>query len=275
MNGGSKPGFFQRLFGPNPQREDPAHILALDLWPTAAYAVGDVHGCADLYRAIEARAAADIAALGGVGVLVLLGDVIDRGPSSAELIDHLLAPPPPGLMRFVLRGNHEEMFERFLLAPDPAASWLRHGGLETLASYGIDADAIQRGTMSARLLQITLESMVPAEHRQFLRALPDALILPPFMFTHAGVDRNRPPEKQLAADLRWGRAAAADPVASTLDAAVFPLTVVHGHTPCPGGRALIGRERVNLDTGAYASGKLSAARFLRDGSIDVFDESRC
>jgi serine/threonine protein phosphatase 1 len=258
------------MFRPRSKPAAAAHILALDLWPEAAYAVGDVHGCFDLYRALEAQIVADIARLGGIGLLVVLGDTIDRGPKSAEMIDHLIAPPPPGLMRVVLRGNHEEMFLRFLQAPERAASWLRHGGLETLASYGIDTAPFERGTLTPRRMQNVLETMVPPEHRQFLAALPDAFILPPFMFTHAGVDPARSPEQQSARDLRWG----ANVSASALDDGAFPLKVVHGHTPCAGGTALIEPGRINLDTGAYVSGKLTAARFLRDGSVGLFEQTR-
>ena len=263
-----KPGLLRRFLAPAPA--ETAHILSLDLWPVAAYAVGDVHGCFDLYQPLEARLNADAAAQGGVGLLVVLGDFIDRGPQSARMLDHLLAAPPPNLMRVVLRGNHEEMFLRFLDAPDPASDWLHHGGLETLASYGLETAALRAGALSPRKLHQTLGTTIPSEHRDFLRALPDALILSPLMFVHAGVDPACPPEQQKPHVLRWG----APEQPGTLDGTAFPLTVVHGHIPSTAGRAEIMAGRVNLDTGAYARGTLSAARFLHDGTIDVFEQTR-
>lgn len=270
MKQGWKLGWPRGVFAAQDAGPAPANILALNLWPTAAYAVGDVHGCFDLYRDLEARIAADVAALGGVGLLVLLGDVIDRGPMSAALIDHLIAPAPPALMRMVLRGNHEEMFARFLRAPAPGAGWLHHGGLETLASYGIDTASFADGSLSSRRMRLVLDTTIPPEHRAFLDALPDALILDPLIFVHAGVDPAQLPQDQTGAALRWGMVE----TVAAVDAGTFPLTVVHGHTPQPDGRALVTPARVNLDTGAYASGKLSAARFMPDGSVTVFEQMR-
>lgn len=253
-----------------PLTAPPAQILMPDPWPSAVYAVGDVHGCLDLYLPLEARIAADAATLGGGALLVLLGDMIDRGPQSAEMIDHLMAPPPPGLARIALRGNHEEMFAHFLQDPASGGVWLRNGGAETLTSYGIDPGPFLARDRSARRLAMTLAATIPPEHIGFLHGLADALILPPFLLCHAGVNPQRPPAQQSAADLRWG----GEKPASALDGSDFPLKVVHGHRPCADGKARVTPWRINLDTGAYAGGKLSAARLMRDGSVCVFEQSR-
>lgn len=264
----SAPGLFGKLFKAKAPPADVANILALDLWPVAAYAVGDIHGCLGLYRELEARLDADAASLGGVGLVVVLGDTIDRGPESARVIDHLLGAPPQNLMRVVLRGNHEEMFEGFLNAPNPASDWLHHGGIETLASYGVDLAALRSGKLSARKIGQMLDSLVPPEHRRFLQNLPDALILPPFMFVHAGVDVALSPEHQTARVLRWGPG----PEHCALDYDGFPLKVAHGHTPTADGKVEIRGRRINLDTGAYASGKLSAVRLTPDGAVQVMEQ---
>ena len=265
-----KRSLWHRLIAPRAQAVAPATILAFDAWPGALYAVGDVHGCLDLYQALEARIIADLATQGGRGVVVLLGDMIDRGPASADLIDHLLRPPPPQLLRIALRGNHEEMFTQFLADPASGGAWLRSGGSETLGSYGLDPGPFLRRETTARRRAMALAATVPPEHHAFLRGLADALIVPPFLLCHAGVDPGRLPEQQTAADLRWGRRVPA----SALDGADFPLKVVHGHVPSADGKALVTPWRINLDTGAYARGTLSAARLMRDGSVVVFEQSR-
>lgn len=271
MRRAAKPGWMQRLFSAAPAAATPpAQILSLGHWPAAVYAVGDVHGCFDLYRALEARLARDAEAQGGPGVLVVLGDFIDRGPHSAQMIDHLVAPPPAALMRIVLRGNHEEMFAKFLQSPAPGAKWLRFGGLETLASYGMDVAPFETGALSARRMRLALDATVPPEHRNFLADLPDALVLDPYFFAHAGADPDRAPEAQRPEDLRWD----AQGASAALAACGFPLCLVHGHTPTADGAPMIAPHRINLDTGAYASGTLTAARFGADGSVTVFTEVR-
>lgn len=265
MSRAAKPGWLARLFSAAPPTQ-PANILSLGLWPGAVYAVGDVHGCFDLYRSLEERLARDAEAAGGIGVLVVLGDFIDRGPQSAQMIDHFLAPPPDALMRIVLRGNHEEMFTKFLHAPKPGADWLRHGGRETLASYGIDAAAFETGALTPRRIRLALEATIPPEHRAFLADLPDALILDPYLFAHAGADPALPPDAQPPEVLRWDAGGAS----AALAKGGFALRLVHGHTPTADGLPLLAPERINLDTGAYASGTLTAARLGADGTVAVF-----
>ena len=120
-------------------------IPVLDLSEGPVYAVGDAHGCLSLYRQLEAQILRDAAALPGTPTVVLLGDIVDKGPDTAALLDFLLRPAPPPLRRLCLRGNHESMMLAYLEKPAKNAQWLGFGGVETLLSYGLalDADALQ------------------------------------------------------------------------------------------------------------------------------------
>jgi serine/threonine protein phosphatase 1 len=186
-------------------------------------------------------------------LLVVLGDFIDRGPHSAQMLDHFIAPPPPQVRRIALMGNHEDMFVNFLRNPHPNHPWLGFGGMETLRSYGIRAG--KGGLPQGRALHQLLGAHIPQDHIDFLANLPLAVHLPHMMFAHAGANGARPARAQLRQDLLWGNAAC-------LDTAPLPVRVVHGHTPTPDSRPHITPARVNIDTGAYASGILTALEMI-------------
>lgn len=230
------------------------------------YAVGDIHGEAALYRRLVARLADDRAeqAGGARALLVILGDMIDRGPDSAAMIDLLCGPPPQGFDRMCLMGNHEQMALDFLTDPQPNSAWLDHGGAETLASYGIAPDARLGYRMPARRLSALVAAHVPAEHLAFLRGLP-AWLRAGHFFCHAGPAPDRPLLGQDLRPLLWSRGFAdpALPPPPDLGAAL----VIHGHVPVA---APVQRGwRINIDTGAYASGRLSAVR-LAPGAPPAF-----
>ena len=246
--------------------------------PPRFYAVGDVHGCSDLYIQLEARLAADAAQHGpdpDETLIVLLGDVIDRGPATAHLLDHLVAPPPAGIRRVVLRGNHEAMFLRFWAAPRLDDAWLGHGGAAMLASYGVD---LGDGALARRgRLRQVLDACIPTDHVEFLARTPMALSMPGFILAHAGIDPALPLAAQGAHDVLWG-----DPdrleadMGPQLDPNLGPnldpnlgATVIHGHRPTRDGLGYIGRRRINVDTGAYATGRLTAVEVL-DGHAQRF-----
>ncbi len=228
------------------------------------YAVGDVHGHDVLYRALEARLIADAARYDGPVLIVVLGDMIDRGPRSADLIEHLLTAPPEGITRVALMGNHEDMFCRFLDNPDDARAWLGWGGAETLASYGIHADPARGYELSAHAFKAKLETCVPREHRRFLDDLPLSISMPDYAFSHAGGVAARDWEAQEKDDLIWS-----DP--RELPEGSFGRTVVHGHVPVP--QVEITRGRIAVDTGAYESGVLSAVRLVAGEPPVVFAQS--
>jgi|GEM_PF-6837616 5''-nucleotidase/2'',3''-cyclic phosphodiesterase and related esterases len=104
--------------------------LSLSTAPAVTYAVGDIHGQLELYKALEARILEDARSYDGPVLIVLLGDLIDRGPKSAQLIDYLLEPPLQGVTRLCLRGNHEDMFLQVLRHPSIARDWISWGALK-------------------------------------------------------------------------------------------------------------------------------------------------
>jgi serine/threonine protein phosphatase 1 len=235
-----------RLFGNG--RGD-GRRLAFDAEPAAIYAIGDVHGRLDLLQQLETQIVADAASLDGEAWLLLLGDVIDRGPQSAQVVEHLLAPPPAGFERFCLLGNHEDMLLDFLAQPDAFAPWLDNGGIATLRSYGVPDAAWHE-----RPLDEIVASFIPQAHVDFFEHLPVVIETPHFFFAHAGIRPGRPLAAQAREDLLWYR----DDYAA--DYGSLPKVVVHGHTPLPA--PLVLPRRIALDTGACFSGVLSAARLV-------------
>jgi serine/threonine protein phosphatase 1 len=246
------------LFGARrePQSLATRERLRASARPAVIYAVGDIHGCLVELRRLEQIIAVDASHTIGEKWLVHLGDYIDRGPQSAQVIDHLLAAPTDGFRRFSLAGNHEQMLLDFLATPNESAEWLAYGGVETLASYGIDArDAGGRPAALAR----ALEAQMPRSHLEWLRRLPVSLETPGFFFAHAGVRPGRALAEQEDRDLLWIR----EPFLETaMDAGTV---VVHGHTPAsePELRAW----RIGIDTGAFATGRLTSARIEASGAV--------
>jgi len=225
------------------------------------YAIGDVHGCLNELQQAEARIAEDIARTGRPGMVVLLGDYVDRGPSSYQVIEHLQQPSELGLRRLALCGNHDDIFNKFIDEPELYTDWLRLGGQQTLISYGIDIDrlsAMKNGRLND--LRQALGKAVPASHKQFLTNLPICLKIGKIVFVHAGLRPRVALEKQNDEDLMWIR----EPFPS--QGPGQPLLVVHGHTPQP--TPDIGMGRIGIDTGAYYSGKLTVLKI--DGSHKAF-----
>ncbi|KQU99451.1 hypothetical protein ASC89_10745 [Devosia sp. Root413D1] len=246
------------LFGSRraPQSLAARERLSASARPALVYAIGDVHGCLAELRQLERLIEADAAGTPGEKWMVLLGDYIDRGPQSAQVIDHLLAPAPAGFRRFTLAGNHEQMLLDFLAAPQQSAEWLDYGGVETLTSYGIDArDGGGRPAMLAR----SLEAQMPRSHLEWLRQLPISLETPGFFFAHAGVRPGRTLAEQLDGDLMWIREPFLGGATGT------GKIVVHGHTPEAEPMRL--PWRIGIDTGAFATGRLTSARIDKGGEI--------
>lgn len=239
--------FLARLFARRPALR-PSEIIDLDP-PDRLWAVGDVHGCVSLCRAIERR----IADEGLPVTIVWLGDLIDRGPDSRGVIEHMLAPPRQGISRHCLLGNHEDMALRFLDAPMANRDWLGFGGRETLASYGVPAgdENADPAKLAARFREVLL-----AEHLDFLRSRPVMIRAGRYILTHAGAAAETPLMRQTRADLIWPRHAAIPDLLPPAD--LGARLVVHGHIPIGIPRAE--GWRINVDTGAFATGRLSAVR---------------
>lgn len=216
---------------------------------TVVYAVGDIHGRADLLDRLLARVREDAAARSERRkVLVFLGDYIDRGPESRRVIDLLAAEDPDGPERVFLKGNHEDAMLGFLASPEIGFQWLGFGGAATLRSYGVDPHAAHVDG-GFELLRRELARALPLSHRRFLDRLALCHEEGDYLFVHAGVRPGIPLDRQDPDDLIWIRGAFLE---SRED---FGKTVVHGHSiaPLPELRA----NRIGIDTGAFATGVLT------------------
>lgn len=235
--------------------------LAAAEWPAVVYAIGDIHGCLDELLWLEDILAKDARNIEGERWIITLGDHIDRGPRSAQVIEHLTGAPPPGFRRISLAGNHEQLLLDFLAEPAANFQWLEFGGIETARSYGLRDAALSFGGRKARGIARELASLMPDTHLDFLRKLPISLSLPGYHFVHAGLRPGLAIADQSDADLLWIREPfleeGGDPEA----------VVVHGHTPTM--LPEIRPWRIGIDTGAFASGRLTAVR-LGLGEAPVF-----
>ncbi len=225
--------------------------LLFDKAPDHIYAVGDVHGYDDTLGRLEDLIVADGAKRAGTKWLVMLGDYVDRGPKSSAVLNRLTTRPLVGIRRICLTGNHEAVMLDFLGNPSADHQWLRLGGMETLASYGLNTLPANREEQKK-----LLRSLVPVAHVAFLESLPSMLQVPGYCFVHAGLKKGVAMADQKDADLLWLR-----PAASDTNAAANGLVTVHGHTPVA--QVEIGAGRINVDTGIYMSGILSAVRLSR------------
>lgn len=230
--------------------------------PDVVYAIGDVHGCYDHLRQLEDLIFSDAATLEGSKLIIVLGDFVDRGPNSARVIDHLLCAPPEGIARICLSGNHERMMLQFLQDPRSATQWLNFGGRETLFSYGITPWNLEAASGSAKKLGQLLQSHVPAEHVSFLQNLPVLIQTPTHVFVHAGLRPGVPLPEQSETDILTIKP---DLLDSAKD---FEFKVVHGHTVVSQPQNL--PNRINIDTGAYATGQLTAVRLINTGAPHFF-----
>jgi serine/threonine protein phosphatase 1 len=215
------------------------------------YAVGDIHGCADLANEMQQRILADIARRPVVSVnIVWLGDYIDRGPASREVIDLLIDFAQWPYRSTFLMGNHEDAMLRFLADPVEGPQWCGFGGLDTLASYGIKSDGSDQG-LTYGAARSALIAALPREHQDFFLSLAFSETIGDFFFCHAGVRPGIRLSEQDPRDLIWIRQEFLDWPHD------FGKMIVHGHTPKREPELM--RNRVNVDTGAFATGRLTCA----------------
>jgi serine/threonine protein phosphatase 1 len=212
------------------------------------YAIGDVHGRNDLLRFVLGTIVAEAARSPLQTHLVLLGDYIDRGPDSRDVIDMLLHLP--GTLRtHFLRGNHEQALLDFLDRPLTYPEWRDFGADATLLSYGVrPPPSIDTAALIATRNQ--LEQCMPAEHLRFFSTLVPSVSIGDYLFVHAGVRPGVPLDRQDAGDLMWIRD---EFLSSSND---HGKLVVHGHTPIA--EPVFRPNRIGIDTGAYATGRLTA-----------------
>jgi serine/threonine protein phosphatase 1 len=212
------------------------------------YAVGDIHGRADLLAQLFSCIDADATAYPAPrSIEVFVGDYIDRGPQTREVLDMLVARSR--VRRLIcLKGNHETYIPDFLRNPVILDQWRLFGGLETLVSYGV-MPSINPDQQEQRELAAALSDALPASHWKFLANLKSSFTCGDYFFCHAGVRPGVPLSQQHEQDLLWIRED------FLLHEEGFGKIVVHGHTPvaAPDVRP----NRINIDTGAYATGKLT------------------
>ena len=226
------------------------------------YAVGDIHGRLDLLDTIHRMIAKDAANAPHERLLVYVGDYIDRGPDSKGVIDRLLSPLS-GFQSRHLKGNHDQSLLEFLDDPSHYRQWKDYGARETLASYGVAPPLFDRPDELSSTRDALAEAL-PATHLKFLNQLELSFEMGDYFFAHAGVRPGLPLIRQSPDDLMWIREQF---LSSNTD---FGKVVVHGHTPSPEPQRR--HNRIGIDTGAYATGRLTCVvlegiecRFLHTG----------
>lgn len=213
------------------------------------YAVGDVHGRLDLLEQALAHVEQDRRARRRADdILVFLGDLIDRGPASAQVVERLRTYRRPGLRIVFLSGNHEEVLLRILAGHSEfVPDWLRFGGVECADSYGIKSSSLR--SMSPEAAAAVLRGAVPSGHRDFLESFADTFRIGSYLFVHAGIRPGLALEEQSQSDLRWIRKGFLD------SADDHGFVIVHGHTITQD--VDVQANRVGIDTGAYRTGQLT------------------
>jgi serine/threonine protein phosphatase 1 len=213
------------------------------------YAIGDIHGRADLLRRLHLGIAEDAGEGGPADNLILyVGDLVDRGPDSNGVIDAVMAAAPAGFRKLCLLGNHEAMMLEFLDDIGIGMSWALNGGVATLASYGVGS--LSHDTEREwRRVQRELAAAIPERQLAFLRGLPLRHVEGDYLFAHAGVRPGIALDRQDRDDLLWIREEFLD------SAADHGKVVVHGHTVTR--EVEVRPNRIGIDTGAYATGRLT------------------
>lgn len=242
-------GSLKRLFGVSAEPRPSATGTAVPEGERL-YAVGDVHGRLDLLTDLLDTITADDDSREPADTrIVLLGDLVDRGPESKQVIEHLITRDWGKRTPVFLKGNHEEVFLLTLAGNLEATRWwTKIGGAETMLSYGVDEELIESDDTLA--LSEDFVPRVPDAHVAFLHKLRDSLVVGGYCFVHAGIKPGVPLDRQKPEDLRWIRDSFLDYEGS------HGMVVVHGHSISSGVEEM--HNRIGIDTGAYASGTLTA-----------------
>lgn len=224
------------------------------------YAVSDIHGCADQLAKVFVAIDVHLSRVRPKRPIhVFLGDYIDRGPASSQVIDMLIDRSQRHETIF-LKGNHEAMLLDLLRDPQIFTAFKQFGGLPTLLSYGL-SPSINPDQNEQQALVEELTQKIPQPHRRFFDDLRPKFFCGDFLFVHAGVRPGIPLRKQKEEDLLWIRD---EFLSSDKD---FGKFIVHGHTPVS--KPEIRPNRINIDTGAYASGILTLLTIQGDHMFTV------
>lgn len=216
------------------------------------YAIGDIHGCHDLMAEMHRRIMAEIMQDRPQDWrIIYMGDYVDRGPASRQVIDFLAHATESDPRVIALAGNHDIGFLSFLSEPRADSMFAAYGGEATARSYGIEIEfhppeALERG-------HAALRNAIPEEHMKFLHRLKLSVTFGDFFFSHAGIRPGIPLDAQSPGDLVWIRER------FLTHTGLHPKLVVHGHTPAATPELL--RSRINLDTGAFRTGRLTGMMF--------------
>lgn len=234
---------------------------------TVVWAIGDIHGCSDLLRVLLGAILEDVAARQPEkAALVFLGDYVDRGPDSKGVLDTLSdLSSQGGIDVHFLRGNHEERMEAFLVQPELGPGWCDYGGRECLGSFGINPPKAGDPPALWQEASLRLNRALNNRHRALLASQKASIALGDFFFAHAGAEPGVPLSEQDPKQLMWIRGRFLQ------DRSAFEKMVVHGHTPSPAVYA--DHRRIGIDTGAYATGVLTALR-LSDAGRQVVQTAR-
>jgi serine/threonine protein phosphatase 1 len=218
------------------------------------YAVGDIHGRADLMRSLLQHIEDDAARTSSAPnkQLIFLGDYIDRGPDSRGVVELLLSGLPEGFTAHYLKGNHEDILLKFLGDPSQLDHWLMNKGETTMQSYGVDIEGLYRMDATPETWRKAFVTALPDSHWRFYRGLKLCHVIGDYAFVHAGVRPGVALFAQDPEDLVWIRGEFLNSDAN------FGKVVVHGHSPVEAPE--VRPNRINIDTGAVFSGRLTAIR---------------
>jgi serine/threonine protein phosphatase 1 len=243
---------------------------------TRYYAIGDIHGRLDLYEAMIAAIEGEIASAPALDHrIILLGDLVDRGPDSAGVVARTRSWQQTRNVR-VLAGNHEEMFLAAFQKPEALRHFLKHGGRETVLSYGMSSRQLSELTLEEIFER--LPQVVPQSARDYIASFETMIRAGDYVFVHAGIDPSRPLGEQKRSDLLWIRERFLNYEGP------LEKVVVHGHTIFE--RVMDCGNRIGIDTGAFRSGVLTAlvlegdqrrilqARSDDGGMVEVFHGDR-
>lgn len=229
------------------------------------YAIGDLHGRFDLLQWARGAIADDLARRpADHSIEIYLGDYVDRGPDSRQVVQLLAGGAQPVCdERICLKGNHEDVLMQVLDDPRILLYWRELGGFETLYSYGV-VPPVLLSDEALRQAHVAFRSRLSPAELDFLGGLKLSVEFGSYLFVHAGIDPSLPLDGQRPHDLIWIR----EPF--LLSGADFGRIVVHGHTPAYTPERLA--NRINIDTGAYATGRLTC--LVLEGAEQRFLQSR-
>lgn len=229
------------------------------------YAIGDIHGCRDLLDRLHEQILRDVLDFKGTRrVVVYLGDYVDRGLESREVVDRLLDDPLPGFESIYLKGNHEQALLDFLQDSRVALDWMSYGGDATLYSYGVGLEGPRSNPATLMKLQEKFRTNLPERHLAFYQSLALAHEEQDYLFVHAGIKPGVPLDAQKESDLLWIRDEFLDSGEN------FGKVIVHGHTITRVPE--VKKNRIGIDTGAFASGVLTC--LVLEGSDGRFLDTR-